>query len=67
MSIKIFCTLVVVVMIAHALNVIIKIQKSSMMAAAIHEEKSYNNLSWGEVPYTEDDVNDELSLMGTYL
>jgi hypothetical protein len=36
-------------------------------AAAIHEEKSYNNLSWGEVPYTEDDVNDELSLMGTYL
>jgi len=36
-------------------------------AAAIREEKSYNNLSWGEVPYTEDDVNDELSLMGTYL
>jgi len=36
-------------------------------AAARHEEKSYSNLSWGEVPYTEDDVNDELSLMGTYL
>jgi len=36
-------------------------------AAAIHEEKCYNNRVWGEVPYTEDDVNDELSLMGTYL
>jgi hypothetical protein len=37
------------------------------VAAAIHEEKNYNNRVWGEVPYTEDDVNDELSLMGTYL
>jgi len=36
-------------------------------AAAIHEEKNYSNRVWGEVPYTEDDVNDELSLMGTYL
>ena len=36
-------------------------------AAARHEEKIYNSGVWGEVPYTEDDVNDELSLMGTYL
>ena len=36
-------------------------------AAARHEEKIYNSGVWGEVAYTEDDVNDELSLMGTYL
>ena len=36
-------------------------------AAARHEEKIYNSGVWGELPYTEDDVNDELSLMGTYL
>lgn len=36
-------------------------------AAARHEEKIYNSGVWGELPYTEDDVNDELNLMGTYL
>lgn len=37
------------------------------VAAARFEEKNYGNVSWGEVAYTEDDINDELSLMGTYL
>ena len=36
-------------------------------AAAFHEEKGCGNNVWGEIPYTEDDVTDELSLMGTYL
>jgi len=31
------------------------------------ETKNYGNVSWGEIAYTEDDINDELSLMGTYL
>ena len=35
--------------------------------AARSEAKSYNNLAWGAFEYTEDDINDELSLMGTYL
>jgi hypothetical protein len=33
----------------------------------IVESKNYGNVSWGELAYTEDDINDELSLMGTYL
>ena len=37
------------------------------VAAARAEEKNYGNVSWGEVAYTEDDIADELSLMGTYL
>jgi len=37
------------------------------VAAAIHEEKSQDNNVWGEIPYTDDDVADELSLMGTYI
>jgi len=37
------------------------------VAAAIHEEKRQDSNVWGEIPYTDDDVADELSLMGTYI
>lgn len=31
------------------------------------ETKIYGNSSWGELAYTEDDINEELNLMATYL
>ena len=38
----------------------------SEVASPDHEEKIQDSNVWGEIPYTEEDVADELSLMGTY-
>lgn len=43
--------------------------KQSMIdsADARGEDKPHRDLSWEEVSYTQEDISDELSLMGTYL